>query len=173
MSFARVSLSSFCLPFNSKLLLHFCLINSPGIRANQSYHLHKSQSMSDRRSSPKVVLTHGSHRSSIASLSSTSSSNRSSTYITYGYSTSATSATSNMGRGYSERARETVLRVPDPYPTRETISTFDRGKVTVTNQEKRHEDRNEPRSYEAKSSDFRKSSSSKSSSSSSSKRNKK
>jgi hypothetical protein len=138
---------------------------------------------SRRSSSSKVVLTQGSARSSSDSLSSRSSSSKSSTYSNYGYSTYGSSATSDMGRSsYSEKAssrpRESYLRVPDARRMAHTPDTFSphansipataskdgitkisRGTVEVINQEKRREDRHEPRSSDAKSSDYNKSSS--------------
>jgi hypothetical protein len=145
--------------------------------------------MTSRRSSSKIVLTQGSPRTSSDSLSSRSSSSKSSTSSNYNssnyaYSTYETSATSNMGGpGYSEKAssrlRESYLRVPDAYRTahipdtfsphansmpatasKDGISKISRGSVDVINHEKRHEDRREPRSSDAKSSEYHKSSSS-------------
>jgi hypothetical protein len=102
----------------------------------------------------------------------------------YAYGAYETSATSNMGGpGYSEKAssrlRESYLRVPDAYRTahipdtfsphansmpatasKDGISKISRGSVDVINHEKRHEDRREPRSSDAKSSEYHKSSSS-------------
>lgn len=143
--------------------------------------------MSSKRSS-KVFVTQGSPRaSSSSSLSSRSSSSRSSasssyTSSNYGYNYEST-ATSNMGRSdyenSSSRPRESFLRVTDPSRKAHTpdicsprahlmpvtaykdgITKTSRGKVDVTQHEKRHEDPNEPRSSQAESSDYRKSSSS-------------
>jgi hypothetical protein len=139
--------------------------------------------MTSRRSSSKIVLTQGSPRTSSDSLSSRSSSSNYNS-SNYAYSTYETSATSNMGGpGYSEKAssrlRESYLRVPDAYRTAHTpnifsphansipataskdgISKISRGSVDVINHEKRHDDQREPRSSDAKSSEYHKSSSS-------------
>jgi len=140
--------------------------------------------MSSKRSSSKVFVIQGSPRTSSSSLSSRTSSSKSSassTYTSSNYGYYESSTASDMGRSSNEdsRPRKSFLRVPDPArkahstdiclphanitpvtALKDGITTTTRGKVEVTQHEKRHEERYEPRSSDAKSSDYHKPSSS-------------
>jgi hypothetical protein len=130
---------------------------------------------SSRRSSSNISITYSSPRTSSSSLSSQSSSGRTSTYNNY-----RTSVTSTMGKSASESERRTErnLRVVDPRsknclpitaqgfsadlfsaPRADTITYRSCGPVSVINHEKRREDKSEPRSSDARSSDYYNSSS--------------
>jgi hypothetical protein len=125
---------------------------------------------SPRRSSSNLSITYSSPRTSHSSLSSQSSSGRPSAYSYY-----RKSITGTMG---SERRTEKNLRVVDPRsknclliraqdlpltllsaPRADTITYITCGRVSVINHEKRREDKYEPRSSDARSSDYYNSSS--------------